>query len=69
MRRSLKATLALLAGAILASPVVSSAQTRTPGERLAVREHTLDNGLRLLILPRGGAPTVSFVVRRTSERS
>ncbi len=63
MRRSLKATLALLAGAILASPVVSSAQTRTPGERLAVREHTLDNGLRLLILPRGGAPTVSFVVR------
>ncbi len=33
----------------------------TPGERLPVREVTLDNGMRFLILPREGAPTVSFV--------
>lgn len=39
------------------------AQTVTPGERLPVREHTLANGMRLLVLPRPGAPTVSFVVR------
>ena len=35
----------------------------TPGEELPVREHTLENGLRLLVLPREGAPTVSFVVQ------
>jgi predicted Zn-dependent peptidase len=35
----------------------------TPGEKLPVQEHRLDNGLRLLILPRVGAPTVSFVVQ------
>ncbi len=35
----------------------------TPGESLPVVDHTLDNGMRLLILPRSGAPTVSFVVR------
>jgi predicted Zn-dependent peptidase len=35
----------------------------TPGEALPVQEHTLENGLRLLILPRTGAPTVSFVVQ------
>ena len=35
----------------------------TPGERLPVREITLDNGMRLVILPRSGAPTVSFVAR------
>jgi predicted Zn-dependent peptidase len=33
------------------------------GERLAVREVVLDNGMTVLILPRDGAPTVSFVVR------
>lgn len=38
-------------------------QARTPGERLPVRTHTLDNGMRLLVLPRPGAPTVSFVVQ------
>lgn len=32
-------------------------------EALPVRAHTLDNGLRLLVLPRSGAPTVSFVVQ------
>jgi predicted Zn-dependent peptidase len=35
----------------------------TPGERLPVRELTLDNGMRVLVLPRSGAPTVSFVVQ------
>ncbi len=34
----------------------------TPGERLPVHERTLPNGLRLLVLRRPGAPTVSFVV-------
>jgi predicted Zn-dependent peptidase len=34
----------------------------TPGERLPVQERVLDNGLRLVVLPRRGAPTVSFVV-------
>ncbi|MEX2049533.1 MAG: pitrilysin family protein [Gemmatimonadota bacterium] len=38
------------------------AAQETPGERLPVREVTLDNGMRFLILPRAGAPTVSFVV-------
>jgi predicted Zn-dependent peptidase len=35
----------------------------TPGERLPVREVRLDNGMRFLLLPREGAPTVSFVVQ------
>ncbi|MDA0328855.1 MAG: pitrilysin family protein [Gemmatimonadetes bacterium] len=33
------------------------------GERLPVREVVLDNGLRLLLLPREGAPTISFVMQ------
>jgi predicted Zn-dependent peptidase len=33
------------------------------GEDLPVRDVTLENGLRLLVLSRPGAPTVSFVVR------
>jgi predicted Zn-dependent peptidase len=40
-----------------------SAQSASPGERLPVRSVTLDNGMRLLVLSRRGAPTVSFVVR------
>ncbi len=35
----------------------------SPGERLPLREVTLDNGLRLLLLPREGVPTVSFVMQ------
>jgi predicted Zn-dependent peptidase len=35
----------------------------TLGERLPVREVQLENGMTVLILPRGGAPTVSLVVR------
>lgn len=63
MRRAL--ILACAAMATLgpwSSPSVQ-AQEGTPGERLPVREHTLRNGMRLLILPRPGAATVSFVVR------
>jgi predicted Zn-dependent peptidase len=33
------------------------------GDRLPVREIVLDNGMTVLVLPREGAPTVSFVVR------
>ena len=33
------------------------------GDALPVREIHLDNGMTVLVLPRGGAPTVSFVVR------
>lgn len=46
--------------ALAAAPALG--QEPTPGERLPVREHTLANGLRLLVLHRSGAPTVSFVV-------
>ena len=35
----------------------------TRGEGLPVVEHTLDNGMRFLILPRPAVPTVSFVVQ------
>lgn len=35
----------------------------TLGERLPVRAITLDNGMRVLLLRREGAPTVSFVMR------
>ncbi len=52
------AALALGAGAGAAQ------DARTPsGADLPVVADTLDNGLRILILPRPGAPTVSFVVR------
>jgi predicted Zn-dependent peptidase len=50
-------------GALALAPAPTPAQEPTPGERLPVREHTLANGLRLLILNRPGAPTVSFVVQ------
>lgn len=59
--RAVPILLAILAGTALASH--AAAQTLTPGERLPVRVETLDNGLRLLVLPRPGAPTVSFVVQ------
>jgi predicted Zn-dependent peptidase len=59
VRRSAR-FLAVIA-ALLAVRAGSAAQ-ETPGERLPVREVTLDNGMRFLILEREGAPTVSFVV-------
>lgn len=41
-----------------------SGQDREPlGDRLPVRKIVLENGMTVLVLPREGAPTVSFVVR------
>ena len=52
---------AALAGLPALLPLTTAGQT--PGERLPVQEVRLENGLRVLILPRAGAPTVSFVVQ------
>ncbi len=57
---------ALLALAVGLATAVGSAGVsaqESPGEALPVREVVLDNGMTILILPREGAPTVSFVVR------
>lgn len=56
--RLLWVTLASLG--VYAAPTVAQ---ESPGERLPVRDVALDNGMTVLILPREGAPTVSFVVR------
>jgi predicted Zn-dependent peptidase len=53
------AALAVCAGAALSEP---ASPQESPGERLPVRDFTFDNGLRLLVLPRPGVPTVSFVM-------
>ncbi len=57
----------LVALGLLAVPVVTwadegSSQVLT-GEQLPVVEHELANGMRWLVLPRAGAPTVSFIVQ------
>ncbi|MGD8362460.1 MAG: pitrilysin family protein, partial [Gemmatimonadota bacterium] len=54
---------ALLFSALFLGSVAALGAQETPGEGLPVQDHTLENGLRLLILPRTGAPTVSFVVQ------
>ncbi len=46
---------------VLAPAASTQAQT-TPGEELPVVEHTLTNGMRLVVLEREGAPTVAVVV-------
>lgn len=47
-----------------AQPPMAPADTvAAPGEALPVVEHELENGLRLVVLPRDGAPTVTFVVQ------
>ncbi len=53
----------LLLLSLLLSPTTILRAQETPGETLPVQEYTLENGLRLLVLPRSGAPTVSFVVQ------
>jgi len=58
--RGILAALVAVAGTGL-SPKEASGQGTSPGERLPVREVTLDNGLRLLVLRRPGAPTAAFV--------
>lgn len=54
-------------GLVILLGVASHAQEigaqQSPGEMLPVREVTLDNGMTVLILPREGPPTASFVVR------
>ncbi len=62
MTRGRLLLLAALALAVTAAAVGRAAAQETLGERLPVRELTLDNGMRFLILERAGAPTVSFVV-------
>ncbi len=44
-------------------PPPAGADPGAPGLDLPVVEHTLDNGMRFLVLPTEGAPTVSFVVQ------
>ncbi len=64
-RRSREWAVSFLAAALVAS--LALGPRRASGQDgiipdLPVRELTLDNGLRLLILPRPSAPTVAFVV-------
>lgn len=54
--------LSLLAGWVVAWTDAGSSQALT-GTRLPVVEHELANGMRWLVLPRAGAPTVSFIVQ------
>lgn len=66
-----KPALTLLVVAALLSPVGAKAQSQTPAAIGAMRDGglphveklVLDNGLRVLLLPRPGAPTVSFVMQ------
>jgi len=52
----------MLTALLLAAAAGAAGAQETPGERLPVREISLDNGMRFLVLPRPGAPTVAFVV-------
>lgn len=52
-----------IAFALGSAPTPLHAQAAPRGEDLPVVERTLDNGLRLLVLRREGAPTVSFVAQ------
>ena len=44
-------------------PPADVAERVALGTELPVREVTLDNGMRILLLPRPGAPTISFVMQ------
>jgi predicted Zn-dependent peptidase len=52
---------AYVATAIVCATAALSAQ-EAPGERLPVARMQLDNGMRVLVLPRPSSPTVAFVV-------
>ena len=54
--------IAVLAGGVSGAVIEAHAQMAT-GADLPVFEHQLANGMRFLVLPRPGAPTVSFVVQ------
>ena len=66
MRRPVVLSLAALSGLQLAPTPLAAAQElpagAAPGEALPVAQHTLDNGMTFLILPRRQSPTVSLVV-------
>jgi len=59
-----RAVITLLCALLLQSSPLGAQEplAAPPGTQLPVIEHTLDNGMRLLLLPREGPPTVSFVV-------
>ena len=61
MRALRRSNLILLA--LLTSSLQTLEAQQTPGELLPVRQVTLDNGMRLVILRRPGAPTISFTVQ------
>ncbi|SVD12622.1 uncharacterized protein METZ01_LOCUS365476, partial [marine metagenome] len=52
-----------MATVLVAAGSKETAAQESPGEQLPVKEVTLPNGMRFLILPRDGSPTVSFVAR------
>lgn len=62
-RRAIARTLLLALVVGVGCPPTHGDAQLSPGERLSVREITLDNGMRILLLPRGGVPTVSFVMQ------
>ena len=61
MRALRRSNLILLA--LLTSSLQTLEAQQTPGELLPVQQVTLDNGMRLVILRRPGAPTISFTVQ------
>jgi len=61
VRRAASAAVTLLCASLVAAPPLAAQEG--PADRLPVREIVLDNGMTVLVLPRDGAPTVSFVVR------
>lgn len=62
-RRPAVALLLIAAAFTVAGGMPSLVAQESLAERLPVREVVLDNGMTILVLPREGAPTVSFVVR------
>jgi predicted Zn-dependent peptidase len=62
-RGILKLSVSLLLLTLLAPGLRPGGAQEWVQQGLQVQEHTLENGLRLFVLPRPGAPTVSFVVQ------
>ncbi len=59
--RRMRVARGLLTALALAAGARGLIAQETPGERLQVHEFALQNGMRFLVLPQTGAPTVSFV--------
>jgi len=62
-RRPRRATVVLALVGLALGTLATGTRAQIRGDDLPVREIALENGLRLLVLPRPGAPTVSFVVQ------